>query len=85
MNSIKINSIKYIFINAILKTKIRVNERKDNKNSSLSYAKREKIIRDNINKIIKRAKKKIIAAREITKKKTIAALRRSRRFNKNII
>ena len=79
------NLIKHIFINAILRIKIRVNERKDNKGLSLLYTKREKIIRDDTSEIIKKAKKKTIVAREITKKKTIATLRRSRRFNKDII
>ena len=74
-----------MLINAILRTKIRVNERKDNKNSSLSYAKRGKTTRNDANKIIKKVKKKIIVARKITKKKIIATLRRSRRFNKDII
>ena len=59
-------------------------KRKDNKSSSLLYAKRVKITSDDARRIDKKAKKKTIIAKRITKKRTIVKICRSRRFIKDI-
>ena len=69
----------------IKKIETRAKKCKDNKSSSLLYTKRAKITSDDARKINKKAKKKMIVAKRITKKRIIVKIRRSRRFIKDII